>query len=317
MKIHIKGMDQIGDSIYSRQFVNRLLVEGHDVYITTAYPKFYQWWPAPTGTGAIQTKTLHFVQPYSFTRKAAKMSFVESQLLPDLEYLSEVPSGIEKEIDFHYNGTDLKTHGIVGSIEKRFGFEAGSTVFSDIVNDWFKFGINTDHRVKLPKDKKIAVVRPVTSRKEFPAPTRSPEPHYIGWIARTLRNNGYHVISIADIDEADEFLVGSAPPADQTFHRGELGLDGALSLMQSADLVVGGSGFMIPACLTMEIPMFIVFGGRGEYDNPQKVLDLRYDLRRVGWALPDNFCRCNKNEHDCDKTIRNLDDKFFSFMRTL
>jgi hypothetical protein len=122
---------------------------------------------------------------------------------------------------------------------------------------------------------------------------------------------------MADLVDGQEWLVADAPVADMTLHKGELGILGTLSLMASADLLVGGSGFVVPAAIMSRVPLFVVFGGRGEYDNPQKLFDLRMNLKKVGWAMPDNFCRCNKNVHDCDKKISDLDHQFFSFMKTL
>lgn len=291
MRILIKCMHGIGDTIYSRPFVKMLVEDGHEVFLQTPLPFIYgdldvQFVKTET---SLRTQKKHLAQ--------SDVTFVD------------IPSQIDKTVDFFYTTADIKFHGIVTHMETAFGYEAGSTM------PVFDLPTLVPHEVAIPANKKLAIVRPVTYRKEWFCTSRSPRPNYVTWCARILKDMGYHVISIADCEPGREWIVkGGDPIANQKFHKGELGLERTLALMQSADLVVGGSGFIVPATIAAHTNLFIIFGGRGAYDNPQKILDLRMNLKKVGWALPDKFCRCHNMDYPCNKEIRNLDSDFFRFV---
>src|ERR1035437_2368134 len=294
MKILVKCMHGIGDTIYSRPFVKMLVEDGHEVFLSTPLPFIF----GDLNVNFVKLET---------TLRTQKKHLAQS----DFTFV-DVPDQIDKTIDFFYTNRHIKAHGIVTHMEQAFGYEPGSTT------PIFDLPPLPAHGVIIPKNKKLAIVRPVTHRKEWFCTSRSPRPNYVAWSAKILKDMGYYVISIADCEKGLEWIPrGGDPIADQKFHKGELGLERTLSLMQSADLVVGGSGFIVPASVSAKTNLFIIFGGRGAYDNPHKILDLRMDLTKIGWALPNNFCRCHNMDYSCDKEIRDLDSHFFNFIRTV
>lgn len=291
MRILVVCMQGIGDTIYSRPFVRMLVQDGHEVFVKTPLPFIY---------GDLDVK---FVKTES-TLRAQKKHLETSRYL-----LLDEPE-VDKKIDFFYYARDLAAHGIISHLEVAFGYEAGSTV------PIFDLPANLPaHGVSLPANKRVAIVRPVTHRNEWLCTSRSPNPGYVAWCAKILMDMGFYVISIADCEDGQEWIGDDGdPPAHEKFHHGELGLERTLALLQAADLVVGGSGFIVPATIAAKTNLFIIFGGRGGYDNPHKILDLRMNLTKVGWALPTNFCRCKTMDHACDKEIRDLDSQFFKFV---
>lgn len=293
-RILVECMQGIGDQIYSRPFV-RLLAQDHDVYLKCVLPDLYS------------DMRVKFIDPGVPAYRTQRKNFTPVEFVP----LPEV----DQTINWHYGRLELKKHGIVSHMEHAFGFEPGRNKLEFTLPVWKDAEQMLDWNILT--DKKIAIVRPPTVRKEWINVSRNPNPHYVNWCARMLRDAGYYVISIADCEEGEEWLEGDEPPADLHLHHGELGLKGTLSLIKRAHLVVGGSGFIIPASVSAGTNLFVIFGGRGEYDNPHKVFDLRMDMKKIGWAMPENFCRCNQMEHDCDKTIKNLDDQFYRFMREI
>jgi ADP-heptose:LPS heptosyltransferase len=301
MKIHLKGMQGIGDTIYARPFIARLAAD-HELYIETVLPELLEDFSKYYG--------VKFVKPECTLRTQALNLLTSEVEFVDLPEVDEV-------INWHYGSTNVGGRTISGAIEHLIGKYEPMTpaVFRDVMDLPRKL---PGHYLNLPIIQPIAVIRPVTSRKEFPAASRSPNPNYIGWCAKTLKAAGYYVVSVADCDGVNETLEHEHDiEADLILHKGELGILGVLSLIRRADVVVGGSGFIVPAAIAAKTPLFVIFGGRGSYDAPQRVFDVRMNLSKVGWAIPDNFCRCTKMEHDCDKTIKNLDDKFYSFMSRL
>lgn len=294
-RVLVECMQGIGDQIYSRPFV-RLLARENEVYLKTVLPDLFSDIPG-----------IKFLDPGEPKYRTQKKNFTAVDFVKPVRY--------HRKINWHYGHLELKKHGIVSHMEHAFGFEPGVNKIKFNLPSWPDAEQLVDDTIFTAK--KIAIVRPPTIRKEWVNVSRNPNPHYVNWCARMLRDAGYYVISIAYCEEGQEWLEGDEPPADLHLHRGELGLKGTLTLIKRAHLVVGGSGFIIPASISARTNLFVIFGGRGAYDNPHKVFDLRMDMKKIGWAMPENFCRCNQMEHDCDKTIKNLDDQFFRFMREL
>ena len=294
MDVKVKCMHGIGDNLYSRPFIS-MLSRNATVYLDTPVPFLF--------TDLQNVKFLETSTAFRTQKKGLEEFLLTNKF-------DESPNYFAKEIDYVYGEQDLVKHGIIAHFEKSFGFEVGST----------KPTLSINHYTSLPQNfylpsKPIAVVRPVTHRKEWLCTSRSPEPKYVAWCARQLKDMGYYVISIADCIEGEEWIETEGEPiADLKLHHGELGINGTLALIEQADVVVGGSGFIVPAAIATQTPLFIIFGGRGGYDNPHKILDLRLNLKKVGWALPTDFCRCRSMNHPCNKEIKDLDSQFMRFM---
>lgn len=296
-KIFVRCMHGIGDTIYARPFVKMLAEdENNDVYLHTPLPFIFE---------DLDVKFLE-IKPDGTLRTQGKM--LKQSNVEFVEY----PETWDREIDFFYTYQDIRSHGIVCHLEQCFGHEIGST------RPVFDLPILPHHGLDLPTNKKVAVVRPSTVRREWANTSRAPKENYIPWCAKILMDMGWHVISVADCEDREEWIIhGGEPLAHEKYHRGELSMDKMLSLFKSADLIIGGPSFVLPAGVAAQTNLFIIFGGRGRFDNPHKLFDLRMDLTKIGWALPDNFCRCQLNDHDCDKRISNLDDQFFKFIRDI
>jgi hypothetical protein len=295
MHVLVKCMHGIGDNIYARPFIKRLVEDGHEVYIKTPLPFIF----GDLSVSFIEVEKTFRAQTKYLKEIGSKFTYVNT------------PNNIDKIVDYFYDSQSMKRHGIVTHMEESFGYEPGSSdIKFDLPNNLQK------HGVILPTDKKIAIIRPVTHRREWLCVSRSPKVNYISWCSRILTDMGWHVISIADCSPGEDWIEEDGDTiAHQKFHNGELNLEQTLSLIKDSHIAIGGSGFIVPAAIAAQINLFIIFGGRGKYDNPHKILDLRMDMRKIGWALPTNFCRCSSSLHECDKEIKDLDSQFFRFMR--
>lgn len=291
---HIIGMNGLGDSVFQRPFIDLLLEEYLDVYLTTPWPEIYPDVP------------VKFVRPETHQLRTQSKNLAVSTVR------WETPPEHAVRLKFNYDAESFAQGTIMRALAR--------CTKLDSVNGPLEFKIRFPHEpslpaaVKVPKGKKLAVIRPVTERKEFWCPSRNPDPRYINWIAHTLRDSGYHTISIADVDKDNEFIVGRAPLVDQQFHSGELSVTDILQTLQAASMVVTGPNMMMPLAMATGAPLFIVFGGRGAFDTPAKLLDPRNDLRKVGWVTPDRFCRCDQMTHQCDKYIDQLPERFYEFL---
>jgi hypothetical protein len=154
---------------------------------------------------------------------------------------------------------------------------------------------------------KYVVVRPATVRSEWRADTRNPDPYYITLAAMEAGLRGYRVISIADLQDGQEWAVGDLPPSDVQYHKGELPVEQLLSLVANASAVIGGIGWLVPAALAAKVPAWIICGGQGGYNAPELITPKGQS--NITFAVPDNFCRCRLKQHNCDKRISDYDAK--------
>jgi len=158
-----------------------------------------------------------------------------------------------------------------------------------------------------PETGKYVVVRPATVRSEWRADTRNPSPDYILVAAANAKARGYKVISVADLVDRVEWIVGDAPYADVRYHKGELPVEQLLSLVANASAVIGGIGWLVPAALAAKVPAWIICGGQGGYNAPELITPKGQS--NITFAVPDNFCRCRLKQHNCDKRISDYDSK--------
>lgn len=157
-----------------------------------------------------------------------------------------------------------------------------------------------------PVEGKYVVVRPATVRSEWRADTRNPLPEYIAEAIMYTAARGYKIISVADLQEGQEWLVGAEPYADVRYHKGELPVEQLLALVKGAAAVIGGIGWIVPACLAAKVPAWIICGGQGGFNAPELICPAG---STITFAVPDNFCRCRLKAHNCDKRISDYDSK--------
>lgn len=161
-----------------------------------------------------------------------------------------------------------------------------------------------------PVGERYVLVRPATVRAEWRADTRNPLPEYIAGAAAEMRRRGWKVVSVADLEPGREWALEPMPPADIQFHKGELPVEQLLALLQHADAVIGGIGWIVPAAIAAKVPVWIICGGQGGFNSPEHITDPCMDLSRITFAVPDRFCRCTLKEHNCDKRITDHDQRF-------
>lgn len=158
-----------------------------------------------------------------------------------------------------------------------------------------------------PVGGRYVVVRPVTVRQEWRADTRNPLPEYVNQAVLAAAGRGYRVVSVADLQDGQEWPVGDLPFATERYHKGELPVEQLLALVKGATAVIGGIGWIVPAALCAKVPAWIVCGGQGGYNAPELITPK--GQTNITFAVPDNFCRCRQKIHNCNKEIKNYDAK--------
>lgn len=280
------SMKGLGDNIYQRAYIKKL--SNHIVYLDTPWPQLYDDLPF-----------VNFVRSNTTLRTQAK-NVLRS---PYIKY-TNWPTG------HRHKPVSYPTGQILTGMTYVFGTRPST----------FDLPAFVSPRVPLKSNGngKYVIVRPVTIRKEWIADARNPDPEYVNYCAKKMGEMGYTVISIADLIPGVEWLVGPEPYADVKFHKGELTVTDMLGLTKNASAVIGGIGWIVPACVACNVPAFIICGGQGGYNAPSNITDgTMHDLSKMDFAVPDNFCMCKQASHNCDKRISNLPTLFESWLKRM
>ena len=130
-----------------------------------------------------------------------------------------------------------------------------------------------------------------------------------------IADNGYYVVSVADLEDGKEWALEPLPYADMQYHKGELDVKQLLALVQNASIIVGGVGWIVPAAIAAKVPAWIINGGNGGFNSKSAITDECMDLSKITFIEPDNFCKCFKPQHHCNKFISHHADKFTEWLR--
>lgn len=239
------------------------------VYLDTPWPEIY---------GGIDG--VHFIRPQTTLRTQAKNIARQTNWT--------LPPGRQPTRQIRYGG-----EGIIPGMTACFGVAPAEFDLPPLPPS--------------PVEGRYVVVRPVTVRSEWRADTRNPLPEYVNQAVLAAAGRGYRVISVADLQDGQEWLTEDAPPANVVYHKGELPVEQLLALVQGAAAVIGGIGWIVPAALCAKVPAWIVCGGQGGYNAPELITPK--GQTNITFAVPDNFCRCRQKIHGCDKRISDYDTK--------
>ena len=274
----IRGIEGLGDAILQRPFVRAAIARWPEVYLETAWPQVYKDMPT---LKVVRNRTPLYVYRKNMDRFLGWSTIAGTH---DLIHLSFAQSH----------------KGFQATLGEQLPLENTPYLFD--IPDFGPCPIEHGGRP-------LAVVRPVTLRTEWTGPSRNPKPEYIALIAARLMATHY-VVAIGDTEPGREWLVGDCPPNHLALLKGELSVEKLLALIQHASICVGGVGFMTVAAIAARTPIYTVLGGLGRHNSIERITDPRMDLACAGFAVPDNFCLCDKLDHDCDKTITGLLPKF-------
>ena len=274
--IAFRGMQGLGDNIYQRAFV-KSLVKSTPVILETPWPEIYEDLP-----------NLRLVRPNTRLRTQAKNAENAEKSVWGAPYY-----GPSIQISYGDNG-------IMRGMRDKFKVDSASFDLPSFES---------------PIKGKYAVIRPATVRKEWMAASRNPKPEYLAECAQILLDRGFKVISVADLQDGEEWALEPLPKATETYHKGEFSIKELLGLIQHAEIVVGGVGWLTPASIAYKVPSWVIIGGFGAYNAPENLFDAgRMDLSKLGYAMPDDFCRCGDGKHNCKKDITNHADKFTEWL---
>lgn len=276
--MRIQGMLGLGDNVYQRAFVKNLQ---KPVYLETSWPQFYADIPG-----------IEFIRP-------------DTRLRTQNKNVERMPPSVWSNRQKYQMGANSMRifyglHGIMEGMRRCFRVEPA-------VIDLPDFGSSL-------VEGKYAVIRPVTIRKEWQNEARAPKPEYIAEAMQILRDEGYTLVSVADLEEGKEWMLGDYPSADIEFHKGELVVEQLMALCAHSALMVGGVGWIVPVGVAYNVPTWVIGGGHGAFNAPDLVLP-KHQKHKVSFALPEKYCRCREHFHKCNKVINNHAEKLTRWLR--
>lgn len=284
-KLLISTQKGLGDNIYQRPFI-KTLCKTHEVYLKTPWVQLYKDLPIKFVKDSTRLRT----QNKNIIREDIDVEYVDHPSCPSIEP--------------RYNPHELRNMSITMSLQKSYNCLPDT------------FDLPPFETIKIDTDKPICIVRPATVRTEWVASARNPLPEYIATAAKIAMEK-YFVISIADIDDKNEVGLQPLPEAHLTFNKGELTVEQVLGLIQKADLVIGGVGFIVPACIATKTNLFCIQGGNGGYNSVNVITDKSMDLSKIKFCRPDSYCICTISTHNCTKTISNFENKFKDYLNDI
>ena len=115
-------------------------------------------------------------------------------------------------------------------------------------------------------EKPWLVYRPLVARHEWRGSIqRNADPAAYAAILDAIRDQ-FFVISVADLEEGKEWIIGPDAKADLSFHHGELVFEALASLFKRSDLVMTSSGFGAILAPAVGTPCLSIVGG---YEDPR------------------------------------------------
>lgn len=292
----------LGDNVYLRPAVRRLAELG-DVWVETPWPELYADLPH-----------VHFVRPDIADRTYPTLDLRHARRNLDAQVRAweDIPEAAMEVRPYVLATAANIPDGLLTGLRFRHRMPADATLPTGgpWVFDLPDFG-------PPPVAPPYAVVRPAVLRREWMAPARNPRPEYIAQAAQLLQERGLPVVSVADVQEGEEWILPPEPPADHVFHHAELSIPQLISLLRHAEVVVGGVGFILPVALATRTPLLIIAGGHGRTECEEWLTAPWMDTSRSRWIYPDQFCQCFRMDHDCPRDISDFDAQAYRALEEL
>jgi hypothetical protein len=287
--LFVRGPWGLGDSIYTRPFVAGIAAE-RDVWLETPWPDLYVDLPVRFVRGARQLRT----QMRNIARQQNMQWFR--------------PPADAETVALGYGVLELTKSNVAATMERKLPRMKAAPTWD--LPDMGKCPFD-------PGDAPLAIVRPVMRRVEWDNEARNPLPEYIHEAAGDLKRRGFAVVVIADIKHGYEWVEGGLPPHNVALTKGELSVRQLLAAIRDAAVVVGPVGWIVPAAIALKTRTFVVLGGNGGMNAPDRLFDKRMNTTRIGFATPERFCLCTDMRHRCEKRITDFSQQWRRWMKTV
>lgn len=250
-------MHGMGDCLHQRA-VLRQLMESFDVSLDTSWAAMYH--------DLVATGRLKLVRRPVGLRTQAKNATREAKLFT----IGRYEHGMETR-RASYSGAQVKATASKTVLEAMCRATGTSYEKADyrlpIPDSWN--GLLLDALGALPErasEKPWLVYRPLVARHEWRGSIqRNADPAAYAAVLDAIRDQ-FFVISVADLEQDKEWIVGPDAKADLSLHQGELVFEALASLFKRSDLVLTSSGFGAILAPAVGTPCISVVGN---YEDPR------------------------------------------------
>ena len=280
----VNGMHGLGDNIYERAII-RQLAQHYTVFLKTPWPAIFHDMP-----------TVTLVNPASNLRTQRKNTAREAH-----KYKPAPPSTAQIARVW-YRPADIPKYGsLPGAM---IGFVQESLPACPLDSADFRLPVPDAWRQRArdavgQHDKPLLVYRPLTVRTEWgSAGQRNPDAEAYTQLLASIRDR-YFVVSVADLEDGQEWIVGPRVQADLELHRGQLDVEAIAGLFSIAGLIFAAPGFAIAMAQAVGTPSVIVFGGHESSASYRRAM-IWAPVLMIDPVVP---CDCFNGNHQCDKRI--------------
>lgn len=147
--------------------------------------------------------------------------------------------------------------------------------------------------------KPLLIYRPIVLNTVWNCPARSPDPVAYAALFAGLRDR-FFVVSLANLAEGKEWIVGQEQDVDVKLHHDELDFETMAGLYAEADMVFANPGNATVFAQAVGTPSITVYGGHESFRTTNSV---GAHLAPTLAIEPVKPCECHDRNHDCDKRI--------------
>lgn len=273
--LYIAGMHGLGDNLHQRGILRQL---PGDIWLETSWPAVYHDMPQ-----------IHCVAKGTSLRTQLKNAARQP------ERFERAPAGLAPR-RILYTPAEVKATGsVLAAMCRSVGVDHDRADFRlPVKPEWVD-----QAREFVRTDRPILVYRPLVERREWGGcATRNPDHGAYARLLAGIRDR-YHLVSIADLEPGQEWMVGEPVEADQTFHAGELPFEAIAGLFSLASLVWTAPGFAVVLAQAIGTPVIAVFGG---YESSRSFSSGARYSPYLG-IDPIRPCECWSHRHRCNKRI--------------
>jgi len=281
----VNGMMGLGDGVYQRAIIRQLLPH-YTVFLKTPWPAIYHDMPAVTLVDPQQTGLR--TQLKNAQREQAKYR--------------PLPPGVTQSMRIWYTRTGIQKYGSLPAAQ--VGHASETFPICRVGGADFRLPVPAQWQERAraivgQTTKPLLVYRPLTVRTEWgSAGQRNPDADAYAQLLAAIRDR-YFVVSVADLEDGKEWLVGPSVQADLELHGGQLDVEALVGLFSIAGLVFAAPGFAIAMAQAVGVPSVIVFGGHESSASYCRATTLAPALL----IDPIRPCDCFHAGHACDKRI--------------
>jgi len=281
-KIYLRGMSGLGDNLHQRAIVRRMLARGDDIWLETPWPIVYADMPQ-----------IRCIRRTERLRTQAKNAAREEGAF----WRGNVPPHIRRR-QITYSPETVRANGgvVLTAMAQSVAILDGPLDFRlPVPPEWRSIAAAMVRTVA--RGRPIMVYRPLMDRREWGGcKARNPEIADYRALFGAIRDR-YCVVSLADLEEGHEWIVGDMPEVDIAFHQGELSFEIMAGLFSVANLIFTSPGFAVVLGQAVETRVACIFGG---YETNRSFM--------AGAGFTPTLaigkgCGCFRHDHRCDKTL--------------